>query len=73
MQKLDYSRMNWRRIAPASLVGLTVTVADVTGVPSLCNGIVLHTASAVYSIETDGVGLEVYRSISGDSKEVNER
>lgn len=35
MQKLDYSRMNWRRIDPASLVGLTVTVADVTGDPGL--------------------------------------
>ena len=68
MQKLDYSRMNWRRIDPTSLVGLTVTVADVTGVPGLCNGIVLHTASAVYSIETDGVGLKAYRA---ERKEVN--
>lgn len=68
MQKLDYSRMNWRRIDPASLVGLSATIADVTGIPGLCNGIVLHTASAVYSIETDGVGLEVYRA---ERKEVN--
>lgn len=61
MQKLDYSRMNWRRIDPTSLVGLTVTVADVTGVPSLCNGIVLTTGTGVYSIEPGNSGLEVYQ------------
>ena len=66
MQKLDYSRMNWRRIDPTSLVGLTVTVADVTGVPSLCNGIVLTTGANVYSIEPGDPGLEVYQG-----KEVN--
>ena len=47
MQKLDYSCMNWERIDPASLVGLSVTIADVTGVPGLCNGIVLTTLDAV--------------------------
>ena len=62
MQKLDYSRMNWRRIAPASLVGLTVTVADVTGVPGLCNAVVLHTATAVFSVEAGNPGLEIYRA-----------
>ena len=62
MQKLDYSRMNWRRIDPASLVGLTVTVADVTGIPGLCNAVVLHTATAVFSIEAGNPGLEVYRA-----------
>ena len=62
MQKLDYSRMNWRRIDPASLVGLSVTIADVTGVPGLCNGIVLTTGTNVYSIEPGNPGLEVYRA-----------
>ena len=62
MQKLDYSRMNWRRIDPASLVGLSATIADVTGVPGLCNGIVLTAGTNVYSIEPGNPGLEVYRA-----------
>lgn len=68
MQKLDYSRMNWRRIDPASLVGLSATIADVTGVPGLCNAVVLHTATAVFSIEAGNPGLEVYRA---ERREVN--
>ena len=62
MQKLDYSRMNWRRIDPASLVGLSMTIVDVTGIPGLCNAVVLHTATAVFSIEAGNPGLEVYRA-----------
>lgn len=62
MRKLDYSHMNWRRIDPASLVGLSVTIADVTGIPGLCNAVVLHTATAVFSIEAGNPGLEVYRA-----------
>ena len=62
MQKLDYSRMNWRRIDPASLVGLSMTIVDVTGIPGLCNAVVLHTATAVFSIEPGNPGLEVYRA-----------
>ena len=62
MRKLDYSPMNWRRIDPASLVGLSVTIADVTGIPGLCNAVVLHTATAVFSIEAGNPGLEVYRA-----------
>lgn len=62
MQKLDYSCMNWERIDPASLVGLSVTIADVTGVPGLCNGIVLTTGTNVYSIEPGDPGMEVYRA-----------
>lgn len=62
MQKLDYSRMNWRRIDPASLVGLSATIVDVTGVPGLCNGIVLTTGTNVYSIEAGNPGMEVYRA-----------
>ena len=62
MQKLDYSRMNWRRIDPASLIGLSVTAMDVTGVTGLCNAVVLHTATAVFSIEAGNPGLEVYRA-----------
>lgn len=62
MQKLDYSCMNWERIDPASLVGLTVSIEEITGVPGLCNGIVLHSATAVYSIEAGDPGLEVYRA-----------
>ena len=68
MQKLDYSCMDWERIDPASLVGLSVTIVDVTGIPGLCNAVVMNAGSAVYSIETDGVGLEVYRA---ERKEVN--
>ena len=68
MQKLDYSHMNWKRIDPASLVGLTVTVADVTGVPGLCNGIVLTTGTNVYSIEPGDPGMEVY---TAEGKEVD--
>lgn len=62
MQKLDYSRMNWRRIDPASLVGLSMTIVNVTGIPGLCNAVVLHTATAVFSIEAGNPGLEVYRA-----------
>ena len=61
MQKLDYSRMNWRRIDPASLIGLSATIADVTGGPGLCNGFVLTTGTNVYSIEPGDPGLEVYQ------------
>lgn len=68
MQELDYSRMNWRRIDPASLVGLSVTIVDVTGDPGLCNGIVLTTRTGVYSIEPGNPGMEVYRA---ERKEVS--
>ena len=68
MQKLDYSHMNWSRIDPASLVGLSATIADVAGVLGLCNGIVLTTGNGVYSVEPGNPGMEVYRA---ERKEVD--
>lgn len=68
MKRLDFSELEWVKIDPSTLGPMFVTGVETTGVPSLCNGIVLHTASAVYSIETDGVGLEAYRA---ERKEVN--
>lgn len=62
MQKLDYSSMNWERIDPASLVGLTVSIEEITGVPNLTNGIVLRAQDYVFSIEPGDPGLEVYRA-----------
>lgn len=61
MRKLDYSCMSWERIDPASLVGLTVSIEKITGVPNLTNGIVLCAQDCVYSIEPGDPGLEVYQ------------
>lgn len=68
MQKLDYSCMSWERIDPASLVGLTVSIEEITGVPNLTNGIVLCAKDHVFSIEPGDPGLEVYRA---ERKEVD--
>ena len=61
MKKLDFAKLEWVKIDPSTLGPMFVTGVETTGVPGLCNGIVLHTGGAVYSIETDGVGLEVYQ------------
>ena len=61
MKKLDFAKLEWVKIDPSTLGPMFVTGVETTGVPGLCNGIVLRTANAVYSIETDGVGLEVYQ------------
>ena len=68
MRKLDYSCMGWERIDPASLVGLTVSIEEITGVPNLTNGIVLCAQDHVFSIEAGDPGLEVYRA---ERKEVS--
>ena len=62
MRKLDYSCMGWERIDPASLVGFTVSIEEITGVPNLTNGIVLCARDHVFSIEPGDSGLEVYRA-----------
>lgn len=58
---LDYAAMEWVKIDPSTLGPMFVTAVETTGVPGLCNGIVLHTATAVFSIEAGDPGLEVYR------------
>lgn len=58
---LDYAAMEWVKIDPSTLGPMFVTSVETTGVPGLCNGIVLHTATAVYSIEAGDPGLEVYQ------------
>ena len=66
MKQLDFAKLEWVRIDPSTLGPMFVTGVETTGVPGLCNGIVLHTGSAVYSIEPGDPGLEVYQG-----KEVN--
>ena len=62
MKKLDFSRLEWVKIDPSTLGPMFITAVETTGVPGLCNGIVLHSATAVYSIEAGDPGLEVYRA-----------
>ena len=62
MKQVDFAKLDWVRIDPSTLGPMFVTGVETTGVPGLVNAVVLHTATAVYSIETDGVGLEVYRA-----------
>lgn len=66
MKPLDFAKLEWVKIDPSTLGPMFVTAVETTGVPGLCNGIVLHTGSAVYSIEAGNPGLEVYQG-----KEVN--
>ena len=68
MKRLDFSELEWVKIDPSTLGPMFVTGVETTGVPGLCNGIVLHTASAVYSVEAGNSGLEVYRA---ERREVN--
>ena len=66
MKPLDFAKLEWVKIDPSTLGPMFVTAVETTGVPGLCNGIALHTATAVYSIEPGDPGLEVYQG-----KEVN--
>ena len=66
MKKLDFSKLEWIKINPSTLGPMFVTGVETTGVPGLCNAVVLHTATAVFSIEAGNPGLEVYQG-----KEVN--
>lgn len=59
---LDYANMEWTRIDPSTVGPMFVTTVETTGVPGLCNAVVLHTATAVYSIEAGNPGLEVYQA-----------
>ena len=68
MKQLDFAKLEWVKIDPSTLGPMFVTGVETTGVPELVNGIVLHTASAVYSVEAGNPGLEVYRA---ERKEVN--
>ena len=68
MKRLDFSELEWVKIDPSTLGPMFVTGVETTVVPGLCNGIVLHTASAVYSVEAGNPGLEVYRA---ERREVN--
>ena len=61
MKLLDFAKLEWVKIDPSTLGPMFVTGVETTGIPGLCTAVVLRTASAVYSIETDGVGLEVYQ------------
>ena len=64
---LDYAAMEWVKIDPSTLGPMFVTAVETTGVPGLVNAIVLHTSTAVFSIEVGDPGLEVYKA---DRKEV---
>ena len=66
MKQLDFAKLEWVKIDPSMLGPMFVTGVEITGVPGLCNGIVLHTATAVFSIAPGDPGLEVYQG-----KEVN--
>lgn len=68
MKKLDFSKLEWVKVAPSTLGPMFITAVETTGVPGLVNAVVLHTATAVYSIEAGNPGLEVYRA---ERKEVN--
>lgn len=61
MIELDFAKLEWVKIDPSTMGPMFVTAVETTGVPGLCNGIVLHTATAVYSIEAGDPGLEVYQ------------
>ena len=58
---LDYAAMEWIKIDPSTLGPMFVTGVETTGVPGLCNAVVLHTATGVLSIEAGNPGLEVYQ------------
>ena len=62
MKGLDFAKLEWGKIAPSTLGPMFVTGVETTGVPGLCNAVVLHTATAVFSIEAGDPGLEVYRA-----------
>lgn len=66
MKKLDFSKLEWVEIDPSTLGPMFITAVETTGVPGLVNAVVLHTATAVFSIEAGNPGLEVYQG-----KEVN--
>lgn len=68
MIELDFAKLEWVKIDPSTLGPMFVTTVETTGVPGLCNAVVLHTATAVFSIEADNPGLEVYRA---ERKEVD--
>lgn len=62
MKRLDFSELEWVKIDPSTLGPMFVTGVETTGVPGLYNAVVLHTATAVFSIEAGNPGLEVYRA-----------
>ena len=62
MKGLDFAKLEWVKIDPSTLGPMFVTAVETTGVPVLCNAVVLHTATAVFSIEAGNPGLEVYRA-----------
>ena len=62
MKQLDFAKLEWVKIDPSTLGPMFVTGVETTGVPGLCNAVVLHTATAVFSIEPGNPGLEVYRA-----------
>ena len=62
MKKLDFSKLEWIKINPSTLGPMFITAMETTGVPGLCNAVVLHTATAVFSIVAGDPGLEVYRA-----------
>lgn len=66
MKKLDFSKLEWFEIDPSTLGPMFITAVETTGVSGLVNAVVLHTATAVFSIEAGNPGLEVYQG-----KEVN--
>ena len=59
---LDYAAMEWVKIDPSTLGPMFVTGVETTGVPGLCNAVVLRTATAVFSIEAGDPGMEVYQA-----------
>lgn len=61
MKGLDFSKLEWVKVDPSTLGPMFVTTVETTGVPGLCNAVVLHTATAVFSIEAGAPGLEVYQ------------
>ena len=66
MKKLDFAKLEWVKVDPSTLGPMFITAVETTGVPGLVNAVVLHTATAVFSIEAGNPGLEVYQG-----KEVN--
>ena len=62
MKQLNFAKLEWVKIDPSTLGPMFITAVETTGIPGLCTAVVLHAATAVFSIESGDPGLEVYRA-----------